>query len=33
MSGTHSTNGMVEPAWVTEVLYFWFGELGRLIGS
>ena len=29
MSGTHSTSGMGEPAWVTEVLYFWFDELGE----
>jgi uncharacterized protein (DUF924 family) len=29
MSGTHSTNGIVEPAWVTEVLEFWFDELGE----
>jgi uncharacterized protein (DUF924 family) len=29
MSGTHSTTGIVEPAWVTEVLHFWFDELGE----
>ena len=29
MSGTHSTNGIVDPAWVTEVLEFWFDELGE----
>ena len=29
MSGTHSTSGIVEPAWVTEVLHFWFDELGE----
>jgi uncharacterized protein (DUF924 family) len=29
MSGTHSISGTVEPAWVTEVLNFWFNELGE----
>ena len=29
MSSTHSTSGIVEPAWVTEVLHFWFDELGE----
>ena len=29
MSVTHSTSGIVEPAWVTEVLHFWFDELGE----
>jgi len=29
MSGTHSTSGIVEPAWVTEVLHFWFDEVGE----
>jgi uncharacterized protein (DUF924 family) len=29
MSGTHSTNGIGQPAWVTEVLEFWFDELGE----
>jgi uncharacterized protein (DUF924 family) len=28
MSSTHSTGGIVEQAWVTEVLHFWFDELG-----
>jgi uncharacterized protein (DUF924 family) len=27
MSVTHSTGEIDEPAWVGEVLYFWFGEL------
>jgi uncharacterized protein (DUF924 family) len=27
MSVTHSTSGIVEPAWVGEVLHFWFDEL------
>jgi uncharacterized protein (DUF924 family) len=29
MSVTHSTSSTVEPAWVTEVLHFWFEELGE----
>ena len=29
MSSTHSTSRIVEPAWVTEVLHFWFDELGE----
>lgn len=29
MSGAHSTSDAVEPAWVTEVLDFWFEELGE----
>jgi uncharacterized protein (DUF924 family) len=29
MSGTHSSSGIVEPAWVTEVLHFWYDELGE----
>jgi uncharacterized protein (DUF924 family) len=28
MSGTNSTNESVEPAWIGEVLRFWFEELG-----
>jgi uncharacterized protein (DUF924 family) len=27
MSVTHSANGIAEPAWVGEVLHFWFDEL------
>lgn len=27
--GTYSTSGMVEPAWVIEVLDFWFDKLGE----
>lgn len=27
MSVTHSTSGIVEPAWVGEILHFWFDEL------
>jgi uncharacterized protein (DUF924 family) len=29
MSVTNSTSGTVEPVWVTEVLHFWFDELGE----
>ena len=29
MSGTHSTDDIGEEAWVTEVLEFWFDELGQ----
>lgn len=29
LSGPHSTTGMVEQAWVTEVLHFWFDEVGE----
>jgi uncharacterized protein (DUF924 family) len=29
MPGTHLSNGIVEPAWVAEVLHFWFDELGE----
>jgi uncharacterized protein (DUF924 family) len=29
MSGTHSTTEKAEPAWVAEVLRFWFVELGE----
>jgi uncharacterized protein (DUF924 family) len=29
MSRTHLSGGTVEPAWVTEVLQFWFDELGE----
>ena len=28
MSGTHSTSDAAEPAWIGEVLHFWFDELG-----
>jgi uncharacterized protein (DUF924 family) len=28
MSGAHSSSGPAVPAWATEVLDFWFGELG-----
>jgi uncharacterized protein (DUF924 family) len=28
MSGTHSRGDPIEPVWVTEVLRFWFDELG-----
>ena len=28
MSGTHSSGDPIEPAWVSEVLSFWFDELG-----
>jgi uncharacterized protein (DUF924 family) len=28
MSRRPSTSGIVEPAWVPEVLHFWFDELG-----
>jgi uncharacterized protein (DUF924 family) len=30
MSGTPSSNDAIEPGWVTEVLHFWFDELGAL---
>jgi uncharacterized protein (DUF924 family) len=30
MSGTPSSDDAIEPAWVTEVLHFWFDELGSL---
>lgn len=30
MSVTNSTGDHREPAWVTEVLHFWFGELGTI---
>ena len=29
MFGTHSTSDAAEPAWVGEVLHFWFDELGE----
>ncbi len=29
MSGTHSTDRTAEPAWVREVLEFWFDEVGE----
>jgi uncharacterized protein (DUF924 family) len=29
MPGTHSTEGNAEPAWVADVLRFWFVELGE----
>ena len=29
MSGTYSTSRIVDPAWVIEVLHFWFNELGE----
>jgi uncharacterized protein (DUF924 family) len=29
MSSTHSASGINESAWVTEVLHFWFDELGE----
>jgi uncharacterized protein (DUF924 family) len=29
MSSTHSSSRIVEPAWVTEVLAFWFDEMGE----
>ena len=29
MCVTHATSGTAEPAWVTEVLHFWFDELGE----